>query len=481
MYKPEKTENEERTTNQSTKSASDRFLYPLAERIYGKVLLREKQMPERVAVQAANRAAKYRETEALLNPSGGEAAYRNHMIEKIRICLMVLLAGIILSMLVFLSALQNRELKEGKIEREDAGGSRKTIEISAENDAGTKTEIEWTVNPRKYKRKELENLEIEAAEVLAKVLIGESESTDNVTRNLNLPEQLEGYPFQISWEFDSYEFFTREGEIRPLSIPEEGVIVSVYAWLEYEDFAAQEVFYLQAFPPSLTPEEKLRLEAMDALQLSEENSAEDNWLVLPISAGNESVRWEERKDRSWIGIGLLFFFLTPIIWFAKDKELSDAMEKRRRQMTEDYPEVVSKLAIYLSAGMTTRNAFEKTVADYEKGLTLGEEKRYAYEEMRIACLEMNSGVSEAMAYDRFGNRCRVSVYTKLAALLSQNLRKGSFRLEALLREETRLAFEERKSAVRRKGEEAGTKLLIPLMMLLGVVMVMILIPVFMSF
>lgn len=481
MYKPEKTENEERTTNQSTKSASNRFLYPLAERIYGGVLLREKRVPERVAVQAANRAAKNREMEALLNPSGGESAYRDHMIEKIRICLLVLLSGIVLSLLVLLSTYQNRELKEGKIEREDAGGGGKIIDISAESETGAKTDIEWTVNPRKYKQIELETLEKEAAEKLSEVLIGESESQDNVTGNLTLPEQLEGYPFRISWEFDSYEYYTREGEIRPLKIPDDGVIVSVYAWLEYEEFVAEEVFYLQVFPPRLTAEEKLRLEALEALEHSEESSAEEEWLVLPISAGNESVRWEEKKDRSWIGLGILFLFLVPIVWFAKDKELSDAMEKRRREMAEDYPELVSKLAVYLSAGMTIRTAFEKTVTDYEKGLETGAKKRYAYEEMRIACLEMNGGISEAAAYDRFGNRCRVPSYTKLASLLSQNLRKGSYRLEALLREETRLAFEEQKSTVRRKGEEAGTKLLIPLMLLLGVVMVMILFPVFMSF
>jgi len=43
------------------------------------------------------------------------------------------------------------------------------------------------------------------------------------------------------------------------------------------------------------------------------------------------------------------------------------------------------------------------------------------------------------------------------------------------------AFELRKNLAKKLGEEAGTKLLLPLFMMLGVVMVMIVVPAFLSF
>ncbi len=51
----------------------------------------------------------------------------------------------------------------------------------------------------------------------------------------------------------------------------------------------------------------------------------------------------------------------------------------------------------------------------------------------------------------------------------------------LLTEEARRASQERMDHARKSGEEAGTKLLFPMVMLLAVVMVVIMIPAYMSF
>ena len=130
--------------------------------------------------------------------------------------------------------------------------------------------------------------------------------------------------------------------------------------------------------------------------------------------------------------------------------------------------------------MTIRTAWEKICADYEKR-DANAVKNPVYEEMKITCQEMKSGISEISAYERFGKRCGIQIYGKFSTLLIQNLRKGSTKLGALFKEESQMAFEERKNAARKAGEEAGTKLLLPMMMMLCVVMLMILLPAFMTF
>lgn len=145
----------------------------------------------------------------------------------------------------------------------------------------------------------------------------------------------------------------------------------------------------------------------------------------------------------------------------------------------DYPEIVNKLALYMGAGMTIRNAFFKMGEDYRKQQK--ERKRYAYEEILMTCYELQSGRSEKEAYDHLGKRCQVQVYMKLSTLLSQNLRKGSNDLLRVLRQEADTAFEERKGLAKKLGEEAGTKLLLPMMMMLCIVMVIIMIPAYFSF
>ena len=61
-------------------------------------------------------------------------------------------------------------------------------------------------------------------------------------------------------------------------------------------------------------------------------------------------------------------------------------------------------------------------------------------------------------------------------LLVQQLRKGSGGLVIKLHEEADQSFEERKNAARKRGEEISTKLLIPMFMMLGVVLVILLVP-----
>ena len=94
---------------------------------------------------------------------------------------------------------------------------------------------------------------------------------------------------------------------------------------------------------------------------------------------------------------------------------------------------------------------------------------------------MENGVYEEKAYENLGQRLRLPVYVKLGGLLSQNVRKGSKDLLLVLNQEAKNAFEERKSQARRYGEEAGTKLLLPMVMMLSVVMILIIIPAFLSY
>ena len=60
------------------------------------------------------------------------------------------------------------------------------------------------------------------------------------------------------------------------------------------------------------------------------------------------------------------------------------------------------------------------------------------------------------------------------------MKKGTKGLAVLLKQEADRAFEERKNLAKRLGEEAGTKMLIPLFLMLLVVLVMIVVPAFFS-
>ena len=129
--------------------------------------------------------------------------------------------------------------------------------------------------------------------------------------------------------------------------------------------------------------------------------------------------------------------------------------------------------------MTAKNAWKKIVTDYEKRLQ-NTGKRYAYEEMLYTYHEMQGGMTENESYEKFGYRCQLRPYLKFGVLLSQNLRKGSKGLAEILSLEAATAFEERKSLAKKLGEEASTKLLLPMFLMLAIVMVIVIVPAFFS-
>ena len=83
-------------------------------------------------------------------------------------------------------------------------------------------------------------------------------------------------------------------------------------------------------------------------------------------------------------------------------------------------------------------------------------------------------------YERFARRCDLIPYMKMGALLSQNLKKGAKGTSEMLRMEAVQALEDRKSRARQLGEEAGTKLLIPMLLMLIIVITIVVVPAFLS-
>ena len=150
-------------------------------------------------------------------------------------------------------------------------------------------------------------------------------------------------------------------------------------------------------------------------------------------------------------------------------------------MVMDYRVLVSIFRVLLQAGLAARNVWERMVTEYGEQKKSGQKPRYAYEEMELTWNQMKNGMYESLAYGEFGRRCGLHTYMKFGALLEQNLRQGTTGLAVRLKEEAELAFEERKNLARRLGEEAETRLMLPMFLMLFMVLTVIMVPAFLSF
>ena len=137
-----------------------------------------------------------------------------------------------------------------------------------------------------------------------------------------------------------------------------------------------------------------------------------------------------------------------------DIEVSSAVERKHDEILSDYPEILSKLTLLVNAGMVIREAWTKVAYTCDRAM---------YKEMQLTSEEMNNGVSELDALHNFAQRCSVKEIRKFTSILSQNIQKGGSELTMSLRYMNEESWEEKKQRAKRKGETAGTKLMIPLM------------------
>lgn len=384
--------------------------------------------------------------------------------------------------------------KESETIRRNSYGEGSRTEEREITIGGDKVEepLEITVGERQYTNDEMQKIFTHAIRKLDLLILGENKSLDEVRSDLELISKMPEEPIEIIWELDRYDVINRQGELQEDTIAEEaadnaglekeGILVNLKAFLRYTEDETKEALYetaVRIFPPLLTEEEEKVAKVLEKIRDEDNNKASEEIIKFPEEVEGEKVEYRRPVNSRGISILILGIAATGLTWCLIRRQGKKEDEKRKIQMVQDYPEIVNKLRLLLGAGMTIKNAWKKIVTDYEKKKEKCGE-RFAYEEMLITYREMQSGVTEAESYERFGRRCGIPSYLKLGAILSQNLRKGTRGVAEIMQMEAIQAFEERKALAKRRGEEASTKLLVPMFFMLGIVLVIVIVPAFLS-
>ncbi|MCR5775607.1 MAG: type II secretion system F family protein [Lachnospiraceae bacterium] len=423
-----------------------------------------------------------REEQMLMHP-GESAAKLTHeyYVKKIGSVLFLVFGGLLISMIILIYDInQTEEITGGQIERNAYGEGDKTVTLDLYKEGELyEREKEIVIEERRYTENELGPIFEEVIKELETKILGENSSPDHIDHDLNLVKSSGLYPIDIEWMIGDYDALDSSGHIQDGFHDSSGKIVPLTAILSYGAAEESHVFSVRVFPRYRKENDRLNYEIDRSISEYAEETRTLGTQVLPDEIDGYRFTYERSLSHTWLYIIAISLLSAFILYMGKDRDLKAEVVKREREMLLDYPEIVSKLTLLIGAGLTLRAAFEKVAIDY-KNRTFGR-RSFALEEMLITVNRMRSGVSEYEAYLDFGKRCAVRRYTKLGALFSQNIKKGSTGLLPELEREVHDAFEERKANARKQGEEAGTKLLLPMALMLSVVMIIVIVPAFMAF
>lgn len=387
--------------------------------------------------------------------------------------------GIVLFIIDFTAS---RTALSGEILRNSYGEGSKVQELEVSVEENERAKIEIEVSEQAYSKEEVKSMFQRCIASMDERILGENKSLDRVESDLNLITEIPGVPVEIAWELDNYDIMNVYGQLQKDELQEEGTLVALKAVLTYTEDPKEQALYeckAMVFPKTLSEDEKQAEEIKKVIKETDKETQSNKTLALPRNIDGKSVSFFPVVETRGIVLATMAVIIGLLLSALEKQNQEKELSLRRRQMQLDYPEIISKLTLLMGAGMTVKRAWKKVVDDYESEKQM-RGIRYAYEEMKQTCHEMDSGVTESESYERFGRRCNLQEYIKLGALLSQNLRKGTKGLNLILKMEAIQSFEERKARAKRLGEEAGTKLLAPMFLMLAVVLIIVIVPAFMS-
>ena len=354
------------------------------------------------------------------------------------------------------------------------------LQVEGQSEKGNwQQSMKISVATRNFTKEEKGKLTKQVEQYLQQKLRESNPSLEQVKEDFRLPQTVAETGIEISWMVDE-AYLSETGKLLYSTLPEEGVDTELMAKAIWRNWSATFYFPIHLVARQYSVQELAVRQVRETLQRTVAEQGEKKTICLPKQIGDIKLNYSMEgggKSYTLVYLVLGVILVLPLLWWQQQKR---ELAEREEQLLTDYPGLVNKFMLLLGAGLTVRKVVERLTEEYEQQRKEGGKKRYAYEEMCVMAQEMKDGVSESRALEHFGKRCRLLPYLRFASVMTQNLKKGAEGILAILEKESLEALEQRKERALQLGERAGTKLLFPMMLMLGIVMAIIMVPAFMT-
>ena len=395
--------------------------------------------------------------------------------KRIGIVFVLILAAVLLWLICFTGEEKQGLLEDGHYVRRPETEEELSLKVTGESDDGRWEKLfTFDVSDRVFTADEKHVIGNRVDGYIREKLQGKNASLEKVDQRLVLVKNVPGTEVELKWTVDD-RYIREDGTLIASHIPKDGVETELMAEAKWKNYKGIFHYPVRLTEPVISAEKLATSEAKKEIKKALKKQADQELVELPTGYGYE----EEKAGKDYLPVFVLLAVIgaLPLVWREQAKR---GLARREDQLLVDHPGFINKVMLLLGAGLTLRFAIERIAGEYERELEEGGEKHFVYEELCVTMQELRDGVTESQAIENFGRRCRCMPYMRFSSVVTQNLRKGAEGILAILEQEASDSLIERKQTALRKGEVAGTKLLFPMMVMLGLVMAIIMVPAFMS-
>ncbi len=363
--------------------------------------------------------------------------------------------------------------------RNSFGQGEQEITLQLDKD-GEKEQLTIILEERQLTGKEEDEIFQAFFQEIKKKMVGENKSLSQVNQSLNFVDSMEGYPFEIRYEPVDIRFIDWSGNLgeEALSLKKgESIKTSIIVQASYKSYMREEQMDIVIIPQK--KEEVSWRKKLESYLIGKEEKSrnqetfvlDDHWDGIKISDPTDGAPWRV----------LVFIVLTILgLLLRNHSVLKEEKEKRQKENMEDFPLIVHLLTLYMGVGLSFSSAVARIAQDYQ-AFHKKKEERYAFEQICLMDYSLHMGMRPKEVCQEWGNHFDEKIYAKFAMLLSQSFSKGAKEINHMMEEEQEDALQVQLDLVRKEGEEASTKLIFPMIVLLCIIMVMVMFPAMIQF
>ena len=361
-------------------------------------------------------------------------------------------------------------------------GDKRVPLILKNGKTGRREKYDWILSEVQMNQQEKEQYANRFFHQLKKRVLGKNRSWSEVSQPLDFLESLSGYPFEITYRVEDPETIFLDGSLAPqiaLLSPDESLATKIQVTAEYEDWTVERTWDVKL----ISKKESGSVDPFGTMKdyLSRLNHQGDG--VEEITLSGQWKGYQICTDRPYmdyplfIGLFVLAGAMLPGIRIWKIYQQGDLTKK---QVEKDFSSIVHRLALYMGSGLSFMSAVDRISKDYIRRRD-GQGKRYAFEKILIMDKQMKAGVSQTRACRNWGDQFRGTGYQKLSLILIQSFTRGTREARAMMDKEEAEAFRSNVDRARKEGEEASTKLLFPMIIMLAEVTLLVMLPAILQF
>ena len=218
--------------------------------------------------------------------------------------------------------------------------------------------------------------------------------------------------------------------------------------------------------------------AVDNMISSIEYSREKKIRLPSELPDGTAVRWMGTKQSAGPVLVIIpLMYVTLVILMAANSMKTDkTAAEERRSIMRGLPRFCNQLYLMMNAGLILSDAFDTISAGYETNKNCS-----SFERDLVELRDATDGhrISTAQVINEYAVKHDVKELIRIAAILTENEKRGSDVVESLERE-SRYLWEERKTVARECGKSIDTKMSYPLGLLLIVLIVITMAPALMN-